>query len=161
MARRTDWRRPGPMAGLVAAVALLAAPPARAAPAVPQGVWLMDGRVAVQIFECELMMCGQVIWLRVPRDAAGLLDRDKKNPDPDLQQRKLCGLTILWGLLPAGPNRWKDGWFYNPDDGKSYRVSAEMKSDDVMVARIYLGVPLFGRTKTLARVPHDTTEGWC
>jgi uncharacterized protein (DUF2147 family) len=129
--------------------------------AVPQGVWLMDGRVAVQIFECEGLMCGRIVWLRVPRDAQGLLDRDRKNPVPALQQRKLCGLTILWGLRPTGANRWVDGWFYNPDDGKAYSVTAQLKSDDVIVARIYSGIPLFGKAKTLARVAHDTTEGWC
>lgn len=158
----TTVRRAGPrLVALIAAIALLAPPPALAAPAVPQGVWLMDGRVAVQIFECELMMCGRIVWLRVPRDAQGLLNRDRNNPEPDLRQRKLCGLTILWGLLPNGPNLWRDGWFYNPDDGKSYRVTAQLKSDDVIVARIYAGIPIFGKTKTLLRVPHDTSEGWC
>jgi uncharacterized protein (DUF2147 family) len=161
---------------LAAAVAGLAVPPALAQgapapvsglqaapppPAVPLGVWLMDARVAVQIFDCEEMMCGRIVWLAVPRDSQGALDPDKKNPDMALRQRLLCGLTILWNLRPAGPDRWKDGWFYNPDDGKTYRVSAHLQSADVLVARIYVGIPLFGRTKTLARVPHLTSEGWC
>jgi uncharacterized protein (DUF2147 family) len=143
------------------ALALLAAPPARCEPAVPPGVWLMDGRVAVQIFDCEGLMCGRVVWLKVPRDPQGLLERDGKNPDSALRDRKLCGMTILWGLRPTGADRWRDGWFYNPQDGKTYSVKAQLKSDDVIIARIYLGVPLFGKTKTLARVPHDATEGWC
>jgi uncharacterized protein (DUF2147 family) len=142
-------------------IALLVAPDARSQPAVPQGVWLMDGRVAVQIFECEGLMCGRIVWLRVPRDPQGQLNLDKKNPVPALRARKLCGLTILWGLRPEGPNRWVDGWFYNPDDGKSYSVKAQLKSDDVIVARIYVGVPILGKTKALIRVPHDTSEGWC
>ncbi len=68
---------------------------------------------------------------------------------------------MLWNLHPVGPDRWREGWFYNPDDGKTYRVSARLKSDDVMVARIYVGIPLFGQTKTLVRVPQGVTEGWC
>jgi hypothetical protein len=43
----------------------------------------------------------------------------------------------------------------------TYRVSAELRSADVFVARIYLGVPLFGETKTLLRVPRLRSEGWC
>lgn len=39
------------------------------------------------------------------------------------------------------------------------RRYAKLPADAVIVARIYLGVPLFGKTKTLARVPHDATEG--
>jgi uncharacterized protein (DUF2147 family) len=146
---------------LVAAVVCLAAPRARSEPAVPQGVWLMDGKVAVQIFECEGLMCGRIVWLYRPRDPQGLLNTDKNNPDPALRERKVCGLTILWGLRPHGDGQWKEGWFYNPDDGKTYRVTAQLTSADALLARIYRGAPVFGRTKTLARVPHDTTEGWC
>lgn len=155
---------------VAAAIALLVAPRALSqptvaeppsAPAVPQGVWLMDGRVAVQIFECEGLMCGRIVWLLVPRDPQGQLNLDKKNPVPALRRRNLCGLTILWGLRPTGSNNWVDGWFYNPDDGKSYSVKAVLKSDDVIVARIYAGAPIFGKTKILARVAHETTEGWC
>ena len=129
--------------------------------AVPPGVWLMDGRVAVQVFNCSDLLCGRIVWLEIPRNLAGELDRDKNNPDPALRQRPLCGLTILWNLHPAGPDRWEGGWFYDPDNGETYRVSAELASADRIVARIYLGIPLFGRTKVLFRVSHGTSEGWC
>lgn len=129
--------------------------------AVPKGVWLMDARVAVQIYSCADLLCGRILWLQIPRDAQGQLDRDKHNPDPALRQRPLCGLTILWNLHPAGPQRWNGGWFYNPENGKTYNVSAQLKSADRLVARIYVGFPLFGETKTLIRVPHGISKGWC
>jgi len=148
------------VAPLAAAAALFAAP-ATAQPTVPQGVWLIDGRAAVQIYDCSGLMCGRVVWLKVPRNPLGQLDRDKHNPDPALRQRQLCGLTMLRNLRPAGANRWSDGWFYNPDDGKTYRVSAELASANVITARIYVGVPLLGQTRTLVRVPHGASAGWC
>jgi uncharacterized protein (DUF2147 family) len=129
--------------------------------ALPQGVWLIDGRAAVKIFDCDGMMCGRIIWLVIPRDEQGQLDRDKNNPDPQLQQRPLCGLTIFWNLQPAGANRWRRGWFYNPRDGVTYRVSAQLTSDDVIRARIYVGIPLLGKDKILARIPEGATDGWC
>jgi hypothetical protein len=58
----------------------------------------------------------------IPRDPQRQLDRDKNNPQPALRQRQLCGLTIFWGLRPSGPDRWTDGWFYNPNDGKTYNI---------------------------------------
>ena len=150
------------LASLMAAFVCLAAPLARGqAAAIPNGVWLIDGKAAVQIYDCAALMCGRILWLRVPRNALGQLDRDKYNPDPALRQRELCGVTMLWNLHPAGVNRWKDGWFYNPDDGKTYRVSAQLKSDDVILARIYVAIPLLGKNKTLVRVPHGVTNGWC
>ncbi|HEV2364066.1 MAG TPA: hypothetical protein VGS12_07720 [Caulobacteraceae bacterium] len=69
--QRGRLRRLGRIAVVVAALALPAAPPAFSqptvaalppTPAVPQGVWLMEGRVAVQIFECEGLMCGRIVW---------------------------------------------------------------------------------------------------
>ena len=128
---------------------------------IPEGVWLIDNEVAVQIFDCRNLLCGRILWLLIPRNPQGQLVRDKKNPQPALRQRPLCGLTIFWALRPAGPDRWTDGWFYNPDDGDTYNISAELRSADTIEARIYLGVPLLGKTKTLHRVPHGTSNGWC
>jgi len=146
---------------LIAAVIRLAIPVPRAAAAVPQGVWLMQSRVAVQIFDCGNLLCGRILWLAIPRDPQGRLDRDKHNPDPALRQRPLCGLTIIWGLRSTGPNRWGGGRFYNPDDGETYNISAELTSADALIARVYVGLPLFGETKVLHRVPHGTSKGWC
>ena len=126
------------------------------------GTWFIDGTgVAVQIFDCSGQLCGRIVWLRMARDSVGRLARDDKNPDPVFRQRPLCGLTVLQGLQPAGLDRWNSGWLYNPEDGQTYRVSAELRSADVFLARIYLGVPLFGETKTLLRVPRLRSEGWC
>jgi uncharacterized protein (DUF2147 family) len=146
---------------LVAALIALAVPRTPARAAVPEGVWLIDGKAAVQIFDCSGLLCGRILWLQTPRDPQGQLNRDRNNPDPALRQRRLCGLTILWNLRSTGPDRWGGGWFYSPHDGKTYSVSAELRSADLLVARIYLGIPLFGETKTLLRVPHGTSKGWC
>lgn len=136
-------------------------PRATAATPVTNEVWLMDSQVAVQMFDCGDLLCGRVVWLLLSRDAQGVLISDAHNPDPALRQRPLCGLTVLWALHPKGADRWEGGWFYNPDDGKTYRVSARLTSADLIVARIYRGIPAFGKTKTLQRVVHGTVEGWC
>lgn len=132
-----------------------------AATALNQSVWLIDSRVAIQLFDCGGLLCGRIVWLRASVDSGERVIRDKHNPDPLLQRRKLCGLTILWGLHSTGVDHWGSGWFYNPDDGTTYRVSATRSSPDLLSARIYLGIPLFGRTKLLYRVPHGISKGWC
>jgi uncharacterized protein (DUF2147 family) len=161
--RCADWlRRAGGAALLVIALSSFAVPGSAASAMVPDGAWLIDGTGgAVQIFDCDGLLCGRIIWLWMARDIAGRPASDKKNPDPALRQRLLCGLTILQGLQPAGLDHWNSGSLYNPDDGVTYRVSAELRSADVFVARIYLGMPLFGETKTLLRVPRLRSEGWC
>ena len=62
---------------------------------IPEDVWLIDGKVAVQIYDCDGLLCGRILWLQTPRDPQGVLDRDKNNPNPALRQRGLCGLTVL------------------------------------------------------------------
>jgi uncharacterized protein (DUF2147 family) len=148
-------------AALILVGVVVSVPRTWASVGMPQGVWLIDNEVAVQIFDCSNLLCGRVVWLLIPRDPQKRLVIDKKNPEPSLRQRPLCGLTIFWGLRTSGPDRWAGGWFYNPDDGKTYNISAELKSADTIEARIYVGIPLLGRTKILHRVPHGTSSGWC
>lgn len=119
----------------------------------------MDGRAVVRLFDCTGKMCGRILWLKVPRDLEGQLDRDKNNPK--LRNRQLCGLTILWILQPTTQYHWEGGWCYNSDDGTKYRVKAQLESGDTIIARIDLGIPLFGQSKTVARVPRGTSPGWC
>ena len=128
---------------------------------VPQGVWLIAGEAAVQIFDCNGMLCGRILWLQAPRDPQGQLKRDKSNPDPGLRQRELCGLAVIRDLRPTDPSHWDEGRFYNPDSGKTYNVKMELTSSDALVARFYQGISFVGETKTLSRVLHGTSEGWC
>jgi uncharacterized protein (DUF2147 family) len=156
-----DWPRRAAGAALLAIALAFAVPGAAVSAMVPDGAWLIDGAAVVQIFDCSGQLCGRIVWLGTARDSTGRLASDNKNPDPAFRQRLLCGLTILQGLKPAGLDQWNSGSLYNPDDGRTYRVSAELRSPDIAVARIYLGVPLFGETRTLLRVPRLRSEGWC
>lgn len=121
----------------------------------------MDGKVALQFFECGDGACGRVVWLRKYQDPQGRPSRDKRNPNPALRSRPVCGLTIIEGLRPVRPGLWKGGTFYNPHDGQTYNVIAEQTSEDVISARIYIGMPFLGTTKILTRIPRDNTPGWC
>ncbi|MBV1800372.1 DUF2147 domain-containing protein [Siccirubricoccus sp. G192] len=102
---------------VLAALMVLAFTRTAASAGVPDGVWLIDGKAAVQIFECSGLLCGRILWLRVPRDAQGRLNLDRNNPDPALRPRRLCGLTILWGLRPTVPDRLCG----RPEHGNEFR----------------------------------------
>jgi len=158
--RSAAWGRVIVITGLLCAFLAAISNPSRSA-GVPQGIWLIDDKVAIQIFDCSGLLCGRIVWLRAPRDAAGGLHTDNKNPDLALRSRLVCGLTILEGLQGSGPARGRNGRFYNPEDGRWYNVMAELKSPNVMVARIYLGVPLLGETKVMRRSPGSSTAGRC
>lgn len=113
--------------------------------AVPEGVWLFANKLAIRAFDCGGLLCGQVVWLR----------------NPALRTRTLCGRTAIWGLQPTGPQSWSGGWLYDPENGKTYDVSAELTSGDEITARVYEGLPMFGRTEILRRIAAGSLEGWC
>jgi uncharacterized protein (DUF2147 family) len=129
--------------------------------AVPEGIWMFANRVAVQLFDCGGQLCGRIVWLLRPRTPAGQPDLDTHNPETSLRQRHLCGLTIIWGLQPGAPDRWTGGWLYDPQDGATYDVTAELASPTTISARVYRGAPLFGRTEILIRDPQLSFDGRC
>ena len=103
------------------------------------------------------------MWLRTPRDDAGRPKRDAMNPDAALRDRPLFGVTVLDGLLPVPdePGRWAAGSFYDPRNGRTYGLAATHVSADVLVARVYVGMPFLGVNQTLLRVQPASGEGWC
>jgi len=146
----------------VCAVLLLVVMDSRPASSeVPEGTWLLADRVAVEGFECRGLLCGRIVWLVRPRTADGQPDLDHLNPDPSLRQRHLCGLTIIWGLQPNSPGHWSSGWLYDPQDGVTYDVTTELTAPNTISARVYRGVPLFGRTEILIRDPQLSFERRC
>jgi uncharacterized protein (DUF2147 family) len=128
---------------------------------VPVGTWMFANRVALQIFECSGQLCGRIVWLLRPRTPAGQPDLDTLNPDPSLRLRHLCGLTIIWGLQPGAQGHWTGGWLYDPKDGVTYDVDAELTTPTTLSARVYRGAPLFGRTEVLIRDPQLSFDGQC
>ena len=143
------------------AMAGIALAPLASAGGAPQGVWLIDGEAAVQIFDCTGMLCGRILWLQSPHDPEGKPKRDKKNPDSALRQRELCGMNVIWNLRPTGPDHWDGGRFYNPDSGKTHDLKMGLTASDALEARFYEGASFLGETKMLSRIPHGTSKGWC
>lgn len=159
-------RRSGWAVAAAAVVFALAGPPRNASAVDPQvhGVWMIEDEVALAVALCGGdALCGRIVWLRTPRDDAGRPKRDEMNPDPALRDRPLCGLTVLAGLLPVPeePGRWNAGSFYDPRNGRDYGLTATLVSTDVLVARVYIGMPFLGLNQALLRIERASGEGWC
>ncbi len=110
---------------LLISTALLGASPAKAqAGGEVSGIWLTQaGDARVRVSKCGGGICGVIVWLRDPINAAtGKPEVDDKNPNPALARRPMIGLPLFSGMRPVGPNKWS-GQIYNADDGKSYASS--------------------------------------
>jgi uncharacterized protein (DUF2147 family) len=116
---------------------------ANASPSSVDGSWKIRDLV-LEIFNCQQLVCGKVAWTK----------------DPHRRQTD-CGQTIVWGLNQTGPAEWSGGSIYDPTDGNTYALSASLERDGTLHARIYRGVPLFGKTEILTRVASRSLSGWC
>jgi uncharacterized protein (DUF2147 family) len=130
-----------------------------------KGMWLVEGGgAAVEMFDCADRLCARIVWLEYPRDEAWQLKVDQMNPNAALRQRRLCGLcglTVLTGLRPTDPDSWEAGSFYNLQTGMTYGFAMKVESADVLVARAYIAIPVFGETQVLRRVPALPADGRC
>jgi uncharacterized protein (DUF2147 family) len=124
-----------------------------------RGTWLTeDGDAAFTITDCGSRLCGRIVWLESATDRSGSLRLDENNPDPAKQARRICGLALIRGLKPSGPDTW-DGYVYNPKDGKTYSGDITVLSDDRLKLRAYVGLPIFGRSETWTRTDSAAAEG--
>ena len=74
---------------------------------------------------------------------------------------KQCGRTIVWGLELEQPSVWTGGSIIDPDNETTYRLNATYEHDGTLHARIFKGVPLFGRTEILKRIDLRSFTGRC
>src|SRR3954470_11979370 len=119
-------------ATFIVAIGVLTSLSRDAAAASPEGAWNIDGLATVQIFRCANAFCGRLLGL-TPHEATSRPYLDRHNQDETKRRHPLCGVTIMGGLHPDDANQWTGGWFYNPNDGITYRLSAALTSPEVLV----------------------------
>ncbi|MCS6832326.1 MAG: DUF2147 domain-containing protein [Flammeovirgaceae bacterium] len=98
---------------------------------------------------------GRIVWLKEPIDPeTGQPKVDKNNPDPAKRNTPLKGMVNLKDLEYVGDREWENGTIYDPKNGTEYSFYATLPkgNDNIMEARGYIGVSLFGRTDTWKRL---------
>jgi uncharacterized protein (DUF2147 family) len=75
---------------------------------------------------------------------------DVNNKDPALRKRPLLGTVLMWHLRPEN-GEYVDGYVYNPRNGETYRMKAEVTGKTTLKIRGYLGIALLGQSQTWTR----------
>jgi uncharacterized protein (DUF2147 family) len=115
------------------------------------GQWLTaDGKAKVDIYRCDSLYCGKIVWLKEPLKN-GKEAVDDKNPDPALQDRPVAGLVILWGFSFDGEDEWTGGKVYDPESGDTYSGKMRLNDPQNLRLRGYVLIPLLGRTEIWTR----------
>ncbi len=112
------------------------------------GIWLTESKDKVEIYKKGEQYFGKGVVTPENKDRL-----DDKNPDESLRTRRLADVLILKDFRYLGENRWGKGTIYDPNNGKTYRCTITMKSEDEVRVRGYIGISLLGRTEVWPRVP--------
>ena len=128
--------------------AIVSAVAAQPAPDAIVGDWWTEGKE------------GRIRFVRSPdgtyagiiagNDAGSNAGIDVNNKDPALRKRRLLGAVIIWHLRPDD-GEYVDGYVYNPRNGETYRIKAELTGKTTLKIRGYLGISLFGQSQTWTR----------
>ncbi len=139
--------RIGTVGGLAAALGLVGAGATGADSVL--GLWKtpIDGGSIVKLGPCGDSLCGWVF--SSPHLRANPDQRDVRNRDPAQRGRLLHDLLVL-KVRVLGPNRWGEGWAYNPEDGGTYRGSMERVADGSLRVTGCIVAP-FCKTQTWTR----------
>jgi uncharacterized protein (DUF2147 family) len=111
------------------------------------GTWLTQaGDARVRVSKCGAGICGVIVWLRDPIDAAtGKPAVDDKNHNPSLAKRPMIGLPLFSGMQPAGPGKWS-GQIYNADDGNTYASNVSVTGPGTLKVEGCMGALCGGET---------------
>lgn len=118
----------------------------------PAGVWKTiddntgEAKSHLEIYEKDGKFCAKIVkLLRKPQDTVC------DECPGDKQGKKLVGMEILWDLVPYD-DYWSYGKIMDPESGKIYKCNLEMKGNDKLEVRGYIGFSLIGRTQEWYRV---------
>jgi uncharacterized protein (DUF2147 family) len=119
-----------------------------------EGRWLTQEKSAVvEIYRCsEGALCGRLVWFRMKPTDHNPRALDIHNPTLALRNTPLCGLVMMWGFQPEGPDQWSDGFLYDPESGNTYRGKITLKPDGTLTLRGYVGISLIGRSQDWTRL---------
>ena len=118
------------------------------------GVWEPShGKAKVKIEKIGEKYYGKIVWLKEKIDPeTGERKVDKNNPDESMRNVPLLGYRILKDFEHVGDGTWENGTIYDPENGKTYSCVINMKDENTLDIRGYVGVKTFGRTDTWKRL---------
>lgn len=116
------------------------------------GNWYTENEESIiKIYESGGKYYGEIHWVEEPKDKNGNYKKDKNNPDKSKRDRRLLGLVILKDFKYDGDGEWNEGKIYDPEKGKTYKARMQLKGEDKLDVRGYVGVPAFGRSTVWTR----------
>lgn len=118
------------------------------------GVWEpSNGKARVKVEKIGTKYYGKIVWLKEPIDPNTQKPKvDKNNPDASMQNVPLKGYRLLKDFSYTGKDEWTEGTIYDPENGSTYSCVINMKDENTLDIRGYIGVKALGRTDVWKRL---------
>lgn len=118
------------------------------------GLWYTEDKDAIIAFyPCDNKICGRFHWLQ--DDSAEKPSLDKNNPDPNLQQRRLCGLEFMTGFKLTKADHYEHGLIYSPRHGENFDAQITLLDANRLKLRGFVLTSLFGSSQIWTKAPAD------
>jgi len=118
------------------------------------GLWEpSNGKSRIKIEKIGTKYYGKIVWLKEPLDPTTKKAKvDKNNVDTSMRNVPLKGYRILKDFNYKEKDEWSDGTIYDPENGTVYSCVINMKENNVLSIRGYIGVKALGRTDSWKKV---------
>lgn len=115
------------------------------------GIWVNEEETShIEIYEDDGLFFGKIDWMIRSIDDNGEPFKDKRNPDPELQDRPIQGLIII-SRLRYKNGVWKGGKIYSPKRGITANCNALI--DESGRLNLKVSKSIFSQTKYFTRLP--------
>ena len=119
------------------------------------GKWMStEKNLIVQVYRDHGDYKAKVVWFLNTDTSKGMDEwTDNKNPDPNLRNRKLIGLSILENMDYVPKSRsWENGKIYDAKNGRHWSASARIDDNGHLKVTGYWQFKFIGRTMTFTRI---------
>lgn len=116
------------------------------------GIWHSED-FKIEIFKSGLTSySAKLLWSKDVFEADGKTPKkDDKNPNEKLRSRSRLGITHITSLKYED-GEYIDGKLYSVQNGNTYNIKGELKGINSLETRVYVGVPMMGKTVKWTRV---------
>ena len=133
----------------------VAVPSATLNPDLVCGKWMStEKNLIVNVYRENGDYKAKVVWF-LNTDKSKPMEEwtDKKNPDPNLRNRKLIGMSILEGMDYIPQKRtWENGKIYDAMNGRHWSAWARIDDNGHLKVTGYWQFKFIGKTLTFTRV---------
>lgn len=122
----------------------------------PVGKWWVEGNESqIEIYEKDGKLFGRIAWTLRKFEDDGREKLDYKNPDKSLRNRHIQSFDFITDLVKVDGQKYCNGSLYNPKDGRTYSCEIELKSENKLRLKGYIGHPMLGKNVLWDRVTDE------